>query len=67
MNKINLKFYINLLIKIFLFYILICAKSFSQDLVTLGNNDAKVKIKIFSSHTCPHCASFHFNILSKME
>lgn len=67
MNKINLKFYINLLIKIFLFYILICAKSFSQDLVTLGNNDAKVKIKIFSSHTCPHCASFHINVLPKIK
>ena len=34
--------------------------------VFLGSHDASVKIKIFSSLTCPHCASFHNNVLPKI-
>ena len=67
MTKINLRFYLGFLFKVFLFYILICVKSYSDNLITLGNNDAKVKIKIFSSHTCPHCASFHINVVPKIK
>ena len=33
---------------------------------TLGNENAPVKIKIFSSLTCPHCASFHTEIVPKI-
>ena len=30
--------------------------------ITEGNEDAKIKIFVYSSLTCPHCASFHNNI-----
>ena len=32
----------------------------------LGNSDAPVKIKIFSSLTCPHCANFHIEVVPKI-
>ena len=38
-----------------------------KDIVTLGNDEAPVKIKIFSSLTCPHCADFHINVLPKIK
>jgi len=30
--------------------------------ITEGSEDAKIKIFVYSSLTCPHCASFHNNI-----
>ena len=30
-----------------------------NNLVILGNDQAPIKIKVFSSLTCPHCANFH--------
>ena len=38
-----------------------------NNLVVLGKNNAPVKIKIFSSLTCPHCASFHKNVIPQIE
>jgi len=69
-NKLNYKFL--LLVKIFFIYILLCLNSFSDDstlknnLIVLGQNDAPVKIKIFSSLTCPHCADFHIKVVPKI-
>ena len=34
-------------------------------LISIGNNEAPVKIKVFSSLTCPHCANFHLNVISQ--
>lgn len=31
--------------------------------IFLGNKDAPVKIIVYSSLTCPHCANFHTNVL----
>ena len=36
-------------------------------LISIGNNDAPVKIKVFSSFTCPHCANFHLNVISEIK
>lgn len=33
----------------------------------LGNPDAKIKIREYSSMTCPHCAAFHTTILPKIK
>ena len=33
----------------------------------IGNADSKINIKVFSSLTCPHCASFHMNIFEKLK
>ena len=32
-----------------------------------GNDNAKVTVKVFSSLTCPHCASFHTEIFNKLK
>ncbi len=66
LNLFNKKFF---LIKIILFYLIFCLKAFSdnvnieKNLVVLGSENAPVKIKVFSSLTCPHCASFHKNVV----
>ena len=39
----------------------------SDNLVVLGIDEAPVKIKIYSSLTCPHCADFHINVVSKIK
>ena len=67
---------LNQVFKIFLILfvsIIICFKSHSDtlktqnDLVVLGINEAPIKIKIFSSLTCPHCADFHINVVPKIK
>ena len=67
---------LNQVFKIFLILfvsIIICFKSHSDtlktqnDLVVLGKNEAPIKIKIFSSLTCPHCADFHINVVPKIK
>ena len=71
--KYNLSNKISFLIKTIFFLFIFSLKSYSDnlkinnDLVTLGEDKAKVKIKIFSSFTCPHCASFHFNIVPQIK
>ena len=61
------------LIKVILIYLIFCLKSYSDNinpqnnLVVLGSDKATVKIKIFSSLTCPHCANFHINVVSELK
>jgi protein-disulfide isomerase len=50
-----------------LILLLLCFKVHSDDSVVLGNKEATVKIKIFSSLTCPHCADFHKNVVPKIK
>ena len=69
--NLNLKFFF--LIKVLFVYFIICLKSYADtpktlsDLVVLGVDNAPVKIKVFSSLTCPHCANFHIKIVSKIK
>ena len=35
--------------------------------VYVGNKDAKVTVKVFSSLTCPYCADFHKNVFIKLK
>jgi len=73
MIRTNLKKRIQLSIKIVLFYFIFSLNSYSDNLdlkdklIVLGSDNAKVKIKVFSSFTCPHCASFHMKILPKIK
>ncbi len=64
-KKIDFK--IILLINVVLIYFLLCIQTYADSFVKLGNDQAKVKIKIFSSLTCPYCASFHKNVVPKIE
>jgi len=70
--NLNLNFKLFPFIKIFIIYLIICLKSYADDYkidkstVTIGSYDAVVKIKIFSSLTCPHCANFHAKVVPKI-
>ena len=73
MFKLYLNFKIFYLIIILLFIFIIFTKShasensINSDEISIGPNTATVKIKIFSSFTCPHCANFHFNIIPEIK
>ena len=41
--------------------------STKNNLVVIGSDTAEIKIKIFSSLTCPHCANFHINVVPKIK
>ncbi len=41
--------------------------SLSSETLKIGNINAKVTVKVFSSLTCPHCASFHQNIFKNLK
>ena len=62
-----------LLIQVLLIYLLFCfninssEQSIKKNHVTVGTNDAPVKIKVFSSLTCPHCANFHTSVVPKLK
>ena len=36
-------------------------------ILSIGNTDAKVTVKVFSSLTCPHCANFHTIIFNNLK
>ena len=60
----------NNLKKILIVFFLIFTNSYSYaqntDEIFIGNENAKVKIKIYSSYTCPHCANFHKIVYTKL-
>ena len=73
MIRFNLNIKLFFIIKVILIYLFFCLKSYSDNtsanisLVVLGQDKAPVKIKIFSSLTCPHCANFHINVVSEIK
>ena len=38
------------------------AEANEKKILKIGNENPKVTIKVFSSLTCPHCATFHGKI-----
>ena len=73
MIKSNLNLKLFFLIKICIIYLIICLESYADDsnaqknMVVIGSDDAFVKIKVFSSLTCPHCADFHIKVVSEIK
>ena len=53
--------------KIFLFILLTFSANAENKNLSIGNIDAKITVKVFSSLTCPHCASFHKNIFENLK
>ena len=50
------------------FIILILFSSNAQSkILSVGKNDAKITVKVFSSLTCPYCASFHNKIFNQLK
>lgn len=62
MNEIN-----NLLYKIIFFILFSFSVSAENKTLSIGNQDASITVKVFSSLTCPHCASFHKNIFDNLK
>ena len=62
MKEINKLFYKAIFLILFIF----TAQAESK-VLSIGSPEAKVTIKVFSSLTCPHCASFHTNIYEKLK
>ena len=72
MAKINLKLKLIFIINFLIILLAINLKSYAEDSklqtnLIIGSENAKVKIKVFSSLTCPHCADFHINIVPKIK
>ena len=73
MNRLNSIFKLLFLAKIFILYLIISLNSFADDssikknMIVIGSYDAIVKIKIFSSLTCPHCADFHMKVVPEIK
>ncbi len=62
MKEIN-KFFFKI---IFLIFFIFSAQAESK-VLSIGSPEAKVTVKVFSSLTCPHCASFHAKIYEKLK
>ena len=62
MKEINKLFYKTIFLIFFVFSVQAESK-----VLSIGSPEAKVTIKVFSSLTCPHCASFHKNIYEKLK
>ena len=71
MTKLNLKLIIlSKLFLIFFSFFLYCVAeehNKNENFIVMGSNEASIKIKIFSSFTCPHCADFHLNVIPKIK
>ena len=53
---------------LFLFYFLTSSSlSNENNILNIGDANAKITVKVFSSLTCPHCASFHNKIYSSLK
>tara|TARA_B100000768_G_C11105403_1_gene300949 strand:- start:136 stop:720 length:585 start_codon:yes stop_codon:yes gene_type:complete len=59
MKEINKIFYI-------IFFLVFSVHAESK-ILSIGNIDAKVTVKVFSSLTCPHCAKFHSTVFEKLK
>ena len=62
MKKIN-KFIFKTL---FLFSLFFSANA-ENNILRIGDLNAKVTVKVFSSLTCPHCANFHTEVFNKLK
>ena len=57
---------INKIFKIFFIYLFALTVQVESKILSMGNPDAKVIVKVFSSLTCPHCANFHATVIPKI-
>ena len=60
MKEINKFFYKALILIIF-------SVNAESKILDIGNSNAKIEVKVFSSLTCPHCANFHKNIFKDLK
>ena len=56
-----------LTIVILIFYQFFLYTNVVSDILKIGNDNAKITVKVFSSLTCPHCATFHNTIFENLK
>ena len=54
-------------LNIVFFFLLTFTAQLESKILSIGSADAKVTVKVFSSLTCPHCASFHDEIFNNLK
>ena len=54
-------------IKIIFFVYFATVVQAESKILSIGNPDARVTVKVFSSLTCPHCANFHNAIFNNLK
>ena len=62
MKEINKIFFKTIFFTFFLF-----SSQVESKVLSIGNSNAKVIVKVFSSLTCPHCADFHSSIFENLK
>ncbi len=62
MKKVN-----RLTLKITVLFLIFFSIEANSKIVSLGTQESKVTIKVFSSLTCPACANFHSEIFSNLK
>ena len=62
MKEVNKYFY-----KTFFLIFFVLTSQAESKVLSIGSPEAKVTIKVFSSLTCPHCASFHTSVYEKLK
>ena len=58
---------INKFFKIVFYFFFIFVAQAEGKILSIGNSDAKVTVKVFSSLTCPHCANFHIEVFNNLK
>ena len=69
-NKIRIRYINYFIICFFIFSSFMKVESFAIEAdndIYIGNKDAKIIVKVFSSLTCPYCADFHEKIFIKLK
>ena len=62
MKKMNRIYYI-----IFFLVFFVTTTKTEAKILSMGNENAQVIVKVFSSLTCPHCANFHKEIFNNLK
>ncbi len=62
MKEMNKIFY-----KAFFFILLTFSVNAENKILNIGNTNAEITVKVFSSLTCPHCANLHKNIFKNLK
>ena len=58
---------INKILNIFLLVFFAFIARAESKVLSIGNSEAKVTVKVFSSLTCPHCANFHTAVFKNLK
>ena len=58
---------INKIFKSAIFVFIISITQVESKVLSLGESNAEVTVKVFSSLTCPHCANFHSEVFNDLK